>query len=109
MITHGITYSRGELVLKAFSDADWARDPNDRRSTTCLVVFLGSNPIAWSSKKRQQVSRSSTEVEYRAMSPTSVQLDWIQQLLSFMKVQTIATPMLFCDNLSAIALSFNPL
>ena len=56
---HGITYSKGDLVLKAFSDADWVGYPNDRMSTTGLVMFLGSNPIFWSSKKQQTVSQSS--------------------------------------------------
>ncbi|KAL6278174.1 hypothetical protein ACE6H2_021775 [Prunus campanulata] len=104
----GISYSRGTLNLTAFSDADWAGDPNDRRSTTGLVVFLGSNPVSWSSKKQQTVSRSSTEAEYRALSTTSAELDWIKQLLVFMKVPIAQPPVLFCDNLSAIALSFNP-
>jgi hypothetical protein len=47
----GISHTRGDLLLKAISDADWAGDPNDRWSTTGLVVFLGNNPISWSSKK----------------------------------------------------------
>ncbi|CAN6699168.1 unnamed protein product [Malus baccata var. baccata] len=107
-ISHGIGYSRGSLQLKAFSDADWAGDPNDRRSTTGLVVFLGNSPISWSSKKQLTVSRSSTEAEYRALSSTSAELDWIQQLLVFLQVPLSSPPVLFCDNLSAIALSFNP-
>ncbi|KAM0996393.1 hypothetical protein ACFX2C_006406 [Malus domestica] len=105
----GITYSPGDLSLKAFSDADWAGDPNDRRSTTGLVVFLGNNPISWSSKKQQTVSRSSTEAEYRALSSTAAELDWIQQLLVFLHIPLVSPPTLFCDNLSAIALSFNPI
>ncbi|KAM1762795.1 hypothetical protein ACFX12_005393 [Malus domestica] len=104
----GLTYSRGDLDLHAFSDADWAGDPNDRRSTTGLVVFLGNNPISWSSKKQQTVSRSSTEAEYRALSSTTAELDWIQQILAFLHLPISAPPVLFCDNLSAIALSFNP-
>jgi hypothetical protein len=80
----GLSYTRGDLQLKAFSYADWAGDPNDRRSTTGLVVFLGNNPISWSSKKQQTVSRSSTEAEYRALSFTSAELDWIKQLLAFL-------------------------
>ncbi|KAB2622360.1 hypothetical protein D8674_024542 [Pyrus ussuriensis x Pyrus communis] len=51
----GISYNRGNLNLTTFRDADWAGDPNDRRSTTGLVVFLGSNPMSWSSKKQQIV------------------------------------------------------
>jgi hypothetical protein len=57
----GISYTIGDLQLKAFSDADWAGDFNDRRFTTGLVIFLGNNPISWSSKKHQTMSRSSTE------------------------------------------------
>ena len=51
-------------TVRAFSDADWAGDPNDRRSTTGFVIFLGSNLISCSSKKQQTISRLSTEVEY---------------------------------------------
>lgn len=104
----GISYSKGDLQLKAFSDADWAGDPNDRRSTTGLVIFLGDNPISWSSKKQQTVSRSSTEAEYRALSFTTAEVDWLKQLLAFLHVSLPHIPVLFCDNLSAIALSFNP-
>ena len=108
-INFGLSYHRGSLDLKAFSDADWAGDPNDRRSTTGLVVFIGSNPISWSSKKQHTVSRSSTEAEYRALSSTSAEIDWIKQLLVFLCVPIDQPPVLFCDNLSAIALSFNPI
>ncbi|KAM1354495.1 hypothetical protein PS2_028626 [Malus domestica] len=104
----GINYVPGSMDLHAFSDADWAGDPNDRRSTTGFVVFLGHNPISWSSKKQQTVSRSSTEAEYRALSTTAAELDWIKQLLDFLQIQVTTPPILFCDNMSAIALSCNP-
>jgi hypothetical protein len=104
----GISYTKGDLQLKAFSDADWAGDPNDRRSTTGLVIFLGNNPISWSSKKQQTVSRSSTEAEYRALSFTAAEVDWLKQLLVFLHITLPHVPVMFCDNLSAIALSFNP-
>jgi len=37
--------------LHAFSDADWAGNLDDQTSTTAYVIFLGGNPISWSSRK----------------------------------------------------------
>jgi len=41
----------GLLILRAYSDADWAGDPSDRRSTTGFCIFLGDSFISWRSKK----------------------------------------------------------
>jgi hypothetical protein len=57
----GISFKLGPLTLSAFTDADWAGDPDDRRSTSGLLVYLGPNPITWSAKKQLIVSRSSTK------------------------------------------------
>ncbi|KAM1050774.1 hypothetical protein ACFX1Q_032452 [Malus domestica] len=95
------------MSLKAYTDADWAGDPNDRRSTTGFVIFLVSNPISWSSKKQHTVSRSSTEAEYRAMATTTVEVVWIQQLLRDLHVSCPDTPLLHYDNISVMALTTN--
>ena len=47
-------------AVSAFSDADWAGCPDDRRSTGGFEVSLGSNLISWSAHKQANVSRSST-------------------------------------------------
>ena len=60
--------------LYAFSDADWAGDRDDCKSTTGYVVYLGGNLISWSSRKQRAVSRSSTEAEYRTIAATTAEL-----------------------------------
>ncbi|CAN1340551.1 Retrovirus-related Pol polyprotein from transposon RE2 [Linum perenne] len=70
--THGITLHQSPIHnLSVFTDADWAGDASDRRSTSAYVTYLGPNIISWSSRKQRTVSRSSTEAEYRALATAS--------------------------------------
>ena len=104
---HGISFSSGLLTLTAFSNADWAGDPSNRRSTTGLLVFLGPSPISWSSKKQTTVARSSTEAEYRALATTATKVSWLRILFKELHIFLSHVPVLWCDNASAIALSAN--
>ncbi|RVW69008.1 Retrovirus-related Pol polyprotein from transposon RE2 [Vitis vinifera] len=69
------------FTLEGFSDADWACNVDDRRSTTGYCVFLGGNLVTWSSCKQQVVARSRTESEYWALASVTMELIWIKSLL----------------------------
>ncbi|WKA12032.1 hypothetical protein VitviT2T_029468 [Vitis vinifera] len=105
---HGLFYSaQSPLILRAFSDADWAGDPTDRRSTTGYCFLLGSSLISWRSKKQTFVARSSTEAEYRALADTTSELLWLRWLLKDLGVSTSSATPLYCDNQSAIHIAHN--
>jgi hypothetical protein len=90
----GLSFRPGPLTLSAFTDADWAGDPDDRRSTSGLLVYLGPNPITWSAKKQLTVSRSSTESEYRALALASAEVCWLRTLLKDLGVFISEAPIL---------------
>ena len=75
--------------------------------TTCIL--LGYNPITWSAKKQDIVSRFSTESEYKALATTIVELSLLHQVLKDLGVFLSIPPKLWCDNVSALAIASNPI
>ena len=53
----GILYSNHRHNrLECFTDADWPRSKEDRRSTSGYFAFVGGNLVSWKSKKQSVVS-----------------------------------------------------
>lgn len=78
------------------------------RSTSGTTIFLGPNLMSWWSKKHKVISRSNTKKkEYRIFALALAEVTWIQILLSELQVRH-TTPMVFCDNMSTVALAHNP-
>jgi len=103
-IYHGIHIqknSRSNLIN--YTDADWAGNYDDRRSTSAYICFLSSNPISWSSK------RSSIEAEYKALANAASETIWLLSLFQELGLSLTSPPTLLCDNLGATQLSLNPI
>ncbi|KAM1712874.1 hypothetical protein ACFX12_023700 [Malus domestica] len=107
--SHGIWFLKGPLTLSAYSDADWAGCPFDRRSTSGFYVYLGSNLVSWSAKKQSTVARSSTEAEYRSLAHTAAEITWICKVFRDFGFPFTLQPTIWCDNISAISLASNPI
>jgi hypothetical protein len=94
--------------LIGFSDSDFAGDVEDRKSTTGVVYFLGKNLVTWASQKQKVVALSSCETEYVAAGAAACQGVWLSRLIGDLMGTKEAPVKLLMDNMSAIALSKNP-
>ncbi|GJU80454.1 ribonuclease H-like domain-containing protein [Tanacetum coccineum] len=94
--------------LIAYSDADWAGCLATRRSTSGYCVFLGDNLLTWSFKCQDTLSRSSAEAEYHGVANAVAETSWICNLLRELHTPLFTATMVYCDNVSAIYMSANP-
>jgi hypothetical protein len=96
------------LKLARYSDADWARNADDRKSTSKGHFYVGTNMVAWMSKKQNFISLSTAEAEYIATGSCCTQLIWMKQLLADYGF-TQGMMIVYCDNTSTINISKNPI
>ncbi|GKE92572.1 ribonuclease H-like domain-containing protein, partial [Tanacetum coccineum] len=94
--------------LTAFTDADWVGCPVTRRSTSGYCVFLGDNLLSWSVKGQVTLSRSSAEAEYRGVANVVAEAAWIRNLLLELHAPLTTATLVYCDNVSVVYLSINP-
>ncbi|GAA0150000.1 transmembrane signal receptor [Lithospermum erythrorhizon] len=76
------TKSKAEGELMVYRDSDYARDIDDRKSTSGYVFLLNSGAVAWCSKKQPIVILSTTEAEFVAATTKALKIE------DFVKLRT---------------------
>ena len=109
------TYDLGLLHRKdemdeciGYSDADWAGDLDDRKSTSAYIFHMGRAAISWRSKRQACVALSTAEAEYMVLASAAQEALWLRQLLSDLKNQPTSPTLILEDNQAAICLAKNP-
>ncbi|RVW42603.1 Retrovirus-related Pol polyprotein from transposon TNT 1-94 [Vitis vinifera] len=104
----GLMFSKNDHVrVDGYTDADWARNISDRKSTSGYFTFIGGNLVTWKSKKQKVVALSSAEAEFRGMAKGLCELLWLKRLLTEIGFAPKFEMNIFCDNKAAIDISHN--
>ncbi|GKA15748.1 putative RNA-directed DNA polymerase [Tanacetum coccineum] len=98
----------GSLEVEGYTDADWAGDKSDGKSTSGYFTFVGGNLVTWRSKKQKVVARSSAESEFRGMVHGVCELLWIKRIMRDLGFEVRESMNLHCDNQAAVKIANNP-
>lgn len=108
-IDEGLSYTpTNEFELIGYSDSDWGRDVDERKSTSGYVFFIGDSAFTWSSKKQPIVTLSTCEAEYVAANSAVCHAIWLRNMLTYLGFTQKDPTRIYVDNRSAIALAKNP-
>jgi hypothetical protein len=91
-----------------FADADFARDLDDRHSTSGYVFTFGNGAISWYSGKQKGISTSTAEAEYIALSNATKEAIFLRHLLSEFANAEYGPVVIYEDNQAALAIAKNP-
>ncbi|GJU35364.1 ribonuclease H-like domain-containing protein [Tanacetum coccineum] len=101
-------YAFATTSLVGYIDADCVGCPSTRRSTSGYCMFLCDNLLSWSAKRQHTISRSSAEAEYRGVANVVAETAWIHNLLRELHSPLLTATLVYCDNVSAVYMSANP-
>lgn len=109
-INFELTFSKTGECLKAFADADWAGNSDDRKSFTGFTLMLAGASVSWESKKQHTVALSSTEAEYMALSSAAKEIVYMRNFIRELDFTHFVNKpiMLYGDNISSHHLVKNP-
>lgn len=94
--------------IHIFTDASWAEDPSDRKSTSGYLCRLNGGTISWCSRKQDIVALSSTESEYIALTEGCKELKWTRMIAKMFKEISIPSKVtVYTDSQSSIKLITN--
>lgn len=86
------------------SDASFADNSIDRKSSQGYIMMLFGGPIAWRANKQDTVTTSSTEAELLALSQTAKEAIFLSRLFKAMTLKLREPLTIECDNTQTLRL-----
>ncbi len=106
---YGLLYDKEKVTdFIGYSDADWAGDLDDCRSTSGYLFKLSRAAVSWRSKKQSCVTLSTAEAEYMALACATQEAVWMQCLQNDLNEASVKSTLIYEDNQSTICTAKNP-
>ena len=106
-LTYAPDPSQTELFT-SYCDADHGGDRDNKRSTSGMIIKMGTGAVSWASRLQTIATLSTTEAEYVSAVSAGQEMVWLRNLLSEFGYQFSGASTLFIDNQSAISVANNP-
>lgn len=97
-----------DVDLIGFTDSDWKKDPDEKKSIAGYVSMYCIAPISWSSRKQDIVALSTCKAEYVAGALGACQAVWLKSLLEELQLRENKLVKIMMDNQSTINLAKHP-
>ncbi|XP_069150850.1 secreted RxLR effector protein 161-like [Solanum lycopersicum] len=104
-IDHALCYSGCALFIRGYTDADWAIDRDDRKSTSGYGFLLNVGAISWKSKKKTCTALSTMEFEFLVCVSAVQEVVWLKRFFEHFSIaKNLKGPMiLYCDSQAVTA------
>ncbi|KAI3796687.1 hypothetical protein L1987_39366 [Smallanthus sonchifolius] len=105
-----LTYRKSDnLEVFGYSDSEFAKCKDDKKSTSGYIFMLAGGPISWKSHKQQLTTTSTMMAEYIDVYNATCHGMLLKNLITGLKiVNFISRPLkLYCDNSAAVSFSNN--
>ena len=99
--------SQDTTPLTAFADSDWAEERETRKSISGIICKIFGASVAWSSRKQNIVSTSTTESEFYALAESVKEVQWLRNILLDLHINVPLPITIHSDNQSTIKMIEN--
>jgi len=86
---------------------NWARNVDDRKSTSGGGFYMLPRLVAWFNKNQISIALSTTDVEYMATASCCLQLLCMMKTLQDIQIKCYPPISILCDNISTISIPKN--
>ena len=102
-----IVYKRGQFGMVSYTDPSFRANPDNRKSTTGYIFFLGGGLISFGSKTQSLTAQSTVASELQALSYGAKEAVYLSNLLTELGFKTFFSVSINSDSTGALSVAGN--